>query len=398
MKTAIVYDYVPSLGGGAERALFELVSHFAPDVDVYFGFVVDSEYSRNFIKKLQDLYTPTRIHTGPIIKTLKQITFRLMNFQLPALLQSFNLQSYDLVVSFTAFLAHAIVPPEHGKHVLYMNTPARFLWNLAHAKSILKDISAPFLITDMMRFRSQLYDIDGINKTDQIIAISQAVQDRIETFYNKKSDLLYPASVEDSLLTTNYYDPAIIQELGQYFTHVSRIESYKNIDTLVKLVQEKPLVEKVIIMGEGPYRMALMNSIQNTETKTVHLNSLNIDVFIRGNVIFTGYIEETNKMKLLANASASFSLNDEDFGITKVESLAVGTPVIAWAAGAAPEIVTTGINGVLYAENTTESLNDAIITHRQNTYDKNVIKESAKPFTFSAFHTKLTALLDERIR
>jgi glycosyltransferase involved in cell wall biosynthesis len=394
MKVAIVYDYLPALGGGAERVLVELAKHFKPEVHLYFGFVVSSPFSKTYIKRLRNEFGAANIHLGPTIRFLPQITFRIYNFLLPSLLQSINFQQYDLVVSYTSFLSHSIVPPVNGKHLLYMNTPARFLWNLSHSQSLLKQVTSIFRITDTMRFRSQLYDLDGINHLKSILVISRAAQERVRAFYNKDSQILYPASVPDELLTTDFQDEAVRLELGNYFTHVSRIESYKNIDLLLDTVFSKKLTDNIVIMGDGPYLSDIRRTLKRMfgVPQKVHLKSISHQGEKYGHVLVTGYIGETEKMKVLANASASFSLNDEDFGITKIESLAVGTPVIGLAAGATPEIITAA-NGVLFSKPTIDALSTAITEHKQKRYDRTYIIESAKKFTLSAFHTNLDKLL-----
>lgn len=396
MKTAIVYDYLPAIGGGAERALLEIANHFNFDVEFYFGFIVDSQYSRDYLAKLCEKYGKEKIHCGPTIKYFVPIVFRIMNFLLPSLLHSFNLQKFDLVITYSAFIAHSIIPPEKGMHIAYLNTPARFLWNLAHTKSVLKSLMSPFLITDAMRFRSQLYDLDGIFNTTKILAISAAVAERIKTFYNRDATVIYPAAVDDELLERDYDNLALRKELGTYYTHVSRVESYKNIDILLDAAMEGLIPETIVIMGHGPYLKSLKNKLRSKDIKPlrVRIEALKIDVEKCGNIIFTGYIEEAKKMQLLANASASFSLNDEDFGITKVESLAVGTPVIGLATGATPEILKDGKNGILYFEDTVSSLAEAIEKHKECTYDKVAIKKTARPFTISAFHINLDKILN----
>ncbi|MCC7304292.1 glycosyltransferase [bacterium] len=395
MRTAIVYDYVPGLGGGAERVLLELVSHFPSDtIEIFFGFVVDSPFSQSFIKEIQKRIGEENVHLGPKVRFLKPIMFRIMNFLLPAFLHEMNLKDFDLVISYTAFLSHAVIPPVKGRHILYSNTPARFLWNLDHAYSILKQISAPLLITDIMRFRSQMYDLDGIGRIQKILTISKAVQDRVSSFYNKTSDILYPAAVPDELLKVDYFNQELQNELGTYFASVSRIESYKNIDLAIDLFLKHNLPERLIIMGYGPHLPALKAKVRKLKKSKIYLKSLDREVEQYGNIIFTGFIEEGKKMQVLATASASFSLNDEDFGITKVEPLALGTPVIGLNAGATPEIITDHVNGILFEENTVESLLEAIKKHRKMNYKKDTLKQSAKKFTVSAFHTNLDTILN----
>jgi glycosyltransferase involved in cell wall biosynthesis len=395
MRTAVVYDYLPAAEGGGERALIELITHFKDDVHIYFGFVVDSDYSRKTLKLLRETYGSEKIHTGPTVRFLRPIFFRIMYFLLPSLLQSFDFSSFELVFSFTAFLAHSIVPPLKGRHILYMNTPARFLWNLPHAYSRLKVIATPFLITDVMRFRSRLYDLSAIAQIKTIFGNSTAVVQRINTFYNKAATVLFPPAIPDSLLNSDLCDESLVQEFGPYFVYMGRIESYKNLDLLLDLLARERLPENIIIIGTGPYLRVIKSRLRKIFGNAVGYDSTSLDVRMEkfGNVYVSGYIEEAKKMTAAANASAFFSLNNEDFGITTVEALALGTPVIALYAGGAADVVKDGISGVFFAEGTPEALMEAIQRHRQLSYSKNAIRKSAKPYTISAFHVNLDKLL-----
>jgi len=395
MRTAVVYDYLPANEGGGERALLEIIAHFDKNVHIYFGFVVDSQYSRKTLNMLRDTYGADHVHTGPTVRWFKPILFRIMNFLLPELLQSFDLQSFDLVFSFTAFLSHSIIPPIRGKHILYMNTPARFLWNLQHAHSLLKIITSPLLITDIMRFRSQLYDLTAIEHMNTIVGISTAVQQRIFSFYNRESKVLHPPSVSDEILKADLNDSAITSEFGNYFMYAGRIESYKNLDLLVDLLECNELKENIIIVGDGPYLNNIRTRLRRLFGRPTRYRSSSLEITSEKyrNVYVTGYIHEAKKMAALANASAFFSLNDEDFGITKVEALAVGTPVIALNAGGAIDLVKDSTNGVLFAEATQAALMQAIERHRQIQYNTATVRRSAKPFTISAFHVNLDKVL-----
>lgn len=395
MKTAIVYDYVPGHGGGAERALLELIKHFAPDVDVYFGFVVDTPFSRDYLSKLRTLYTPTRIHTGQVLKSFKIFGFRILNFLLPAILQSIALQKYDLVISYTAFLSHSIIPPAKGKHILYMNTPARFLWNLSHAQSWLKKVTSVFRITDLMRFRSKLYDLAAIEKTPTIWAISEAVAKRIKTFYNRSSEVLYPASGSEEIFAPDYYSEALQKRLGEFICHISRVESYKNVDLVIDYAIKYPTENTIIIAGDGPYLKHLLK-----RAKTAFLNEnleipeLGVTAKKCGPLLFTGMLSEEAKLTMLATAKATLSLNDEDFGITKVEPIALGTPVVALNAGAASEIIRHGQNGLLFEKADVEALAAALRLLGKMKFDKQMVRKTAVPFTTEAFHANLDKLVN----
>lgn len=398
MKTAIVHDYLPAIGGGGERSLRMFIDHFAPQVDVYFGFVVDSPYSRTTLAELRKSLGSEHVHTGPLVKQPREFWFRIMNFMLTALLQQYNFTDYDLVISHTAFLGHSIVPPISGRHILYTMTPARFLWNLPHTSSILKRLSAVLLVTDLMKFRAQLYDLSSAEKVPTIWANSQATAQRVASFYNRSAAVLYPPAIQEELLAQYPVDATLLSDFGSYFTHVSRIDSYKNIDLLLSAYETHNISEISIIMGDGHHLKSLKKRATARFGPSHHImlrfdNGQTHRALQSGKIIFTGNIQEDLKFRIIASASAQFSLNDEDFGITKVEALAMGTPVIALNAGAAAEVVNNGVTGVLFSDNTPQSLIEAIQQHRMLTYDKSKLIQFAKQFTIEQFHHKLDQLL-----
>jgi len=364
------------------------------------AFQLKSSFSDNFIENIKKHIPAKNIHIPNIVTFLKPIFFRIQNFLLPATLQSFDLRDYDLVISYTAFMSHAINPPKSGNHILYMNTPARFLWNLEQAYSLLKNVTSIFLIADAMRYRSKLYDMDAIAHVPKILAISKAVRDRISSFYNRDADILYPASVDESTYTQNFEDSLVTDEFGNYFTHISRVESYKNISLLIRTIAEKDISDTIIISGDGPYLKKLIKEaekILSEKAKQYMSRSLNTVCRKVRNIFFTGYVSEDLKFKIFANATASFELNDEDFGITKIESMAVGTPVIALAAGGSPETIIDKETGILFPHNSTDSLAKAIQEHKITNYDHQFIIEHSKKFSHNKFHTNLDKYIRERV-
>jgi len=75
------------------------------------------------------------------------------------------------------------------------------------------------------------------------------------------------------------------------------------------------------------------------------------------NIEFLGEIEDKKKWELMLGAKAFvFPAENEDFGITPVEAMAVGTPVIALASGGVLETVLEGRTGVFFNKPTVTSL------------------------------------------
>jgi glycosyltransferase involved in cell wall biosynthesis len=98
----------------------------------------------------------------------------------------------------------------------------------------------------------------------------------------------------------------------------------------------------------------------------------------------------------MANCRAFIFPGLEDFGITPVQALAAGRPVIAYAGGGALDIVQDGVNGVLFHEQTVESLQAAIERFQTWQFDPQVVRRSAENFDEAVFREKLLAYIAEK--
>jgi glycosyltransferase involved in cell wall biosynthesis len=84
-----------------------------------------------------------------------------------------------------------------------------------------------------------------------------------------------------------------------------------------------------------------------------------------------------------------FASFDEDFGITPVESMAVGTPVIAYRSGGVRETVIEGKTGVFYDENTPDSINSAIDRFEKLKINSDACQKQAQKFSSQNFDKKM---------
>lgn len=392
MRIAVVYDYIPPIGGGAERVLLDILRVFSPHCDLFLGGIVDSEFSRNYLEQVQQEFPEMKVTIKRKISGFRSIAFRIFNYQLVSIMQSIDLSEYDIVFCYTSFLAHTVITPPHSHKIVYMNTPARSLWHLSHSTSFLKKIMPPVLM-EIMQSGIRQHDMAALRTADYVLAISQSVQQRISSFYSIPSGVLYPP-VHRPLEADISLVAALQKEYGQYVLHFSRIESYKNIQLLVDTSSE--IEENIIIAGEGPFKKELINYSVHRLKQLPRLEfseTLQKDVIKVGNLTFTGFVSEEQKSSLISGAFTTFCLNDEDFGITKVESLSLGTPVIALAAGAAPEVIRSGIDGVLFENNSAEALLKAIKEMKTLKFDTEILKKRAELFSFEHFSRKISAIL-----
>jgi glycosyltransferase involved in cell wall biosynthesis len=109
----------------------------------------------------------------------------------------------------------------------------------------------------------------------------------------------------------------------------------------------------------------------------------------KDNIEFLGGVSDKVKAQYMARAQALIHPQEEDFGITAVESMAAGRPVIAYKAGGAMETVKAGETGVFFNEPTWESLTEAVIRFNPQDFSSRVIQEHAQQFSRERFEKEI---------
>jgi glycosyltransferase involved in cell wall biosynthesis len=153
---------------------------------------------------------------------------------------------------------------------------------------------------------------------------------------------------------------------------------YKRFDLLVETFKANG--RKLKIFGDGPD----FNRLKDLAGEAT-------------NIEFLGRVSNEAQIKLYSEAQAFINPQEEDFGITMVESLASGRPVIAFNKGGAREIVEVGINGLLFDEQTSESLNQVLLDFDKNKFDGAAIKQGAEKFSVAKFKSEINRIIEDRL-
>ncbi|MGB9593805.1 MAG: glycosyltransferase, partial [Anaerolineae bacterium] len=174
---------------------------------------------------------------------------------------------------------------------------------------------------------------------------------------------------------TERFEPAAKHD--DYYLVVSRLVPYKRIDLAVEAFNRlgKPLV----IIGEGRDRQAL-------------------EALARPNVTFLGRLPFEQVRDYMARCRALIFPGLEDFGITPVEAQAAGRPVIAFAGGGALDTVHDGHTGILFAEQTPESLMDAVARCERTEFDADVLRANAARFSVEEFQRQFAAFVVQELQ
>jgi glycosyltransferase involved in cell wall biosynthesis len=321
MRVAIIHYWLLRMRGGEK--VVELLCRLLPEADLFTLF-----------------YDPARI--SPAIRSHRVTASFLNPFRrgyrallplMPLALEHFDLRGYDLILSSESGPAKGVLAPSTAHHICYCHTPMRYLWDLY-----------PAYVHDWARHTWQraamaplagylrLWDYASAARVDEFIANSHNVSRRIWKTYRRESQVVHPGVPVE----TFYSKPS-----ADYHLIVSELVAYKRIDTAVRLFSKTG--RRLRIAGEGPeYR---------------HLKRL-----ARRNIEFCGHVADQELRELYAHCGALLMPGEEDFGITAVEALASGKPVVALGRGGALETVPTSdlIGGVFYSEPDEEQLAAAI--------------------------------------
>ena len=356
-KIAIVYDRVNKFGG-AERVLLTLHEMF-PTAPLY-----TSLYDKKKAKwagVFPKIYT-SFLQNIPILKNHHEF----LGWLMPMAFEQFNFDKYDLVISVTSEAAKGIITGTKTLHVCYCLTPTRYLWtgyDEYFKNPILRTISKP--IINYLRW----WDKVAAQRPDKIIAISTEVQRRIKEYYDRDSEIIFPP-----VNIVNYKSQIANHKL--YYLYVGRLVKYKKVDLLVDTFNELGL--PLFIVGTG------------AEEKRLKIRAKN-------NIKFLGSVSDSELVKIYQNAKAFMMPQFEDFGITAVEAQSFGVPVIAYNNGGAKDTVVDGKTGILFNDQTKQSLIDAINRFDTISFNSGYLIINAKRFSKDIFKENFFNLLKQNI-
>jgi len=360
-KIALVFDDLIQFGG-AEKLL--LAAHeIWPEATVYTS-VASEKWQIVCRKENINLHT-SFMQKLPFKEKLNRF-YSIFGLHMLAF-ETFDFSEYDLVLSISSRYAHGIVTKSKTKHICYMNSPARMFWNTLDYFSeeetlikLLKPLITPFLT------HTRIWDYTVAQHVDYFIANSEIPQQRIKKYYRKNAEVIYPfaeeppkQSQEDSVLKNQ-----------NYFLILTRLSAWKRVDIAIKACQKLNLNLKVA--GDGPTKKKL---------KKLAKKSRNIE--------FLGYVSDAEKWKCLENAQALIMTQKEDFGITPLEAMSVGTPIIAYKEGGAKITVRPGETGEFFEEQDAQSLANVLKRFDSRNYKPRNCKMRAEAFSKKRFVLKL---------
>lgn len=362
MRVAIVHELL-TMKGGAER-LLKAISELFHDAPIY-TLLYDE-------KKIGDWFSRERVRTSPLQKWTKLSTnHHLYLKHFPKAIEKWNFDEFDVVISVSSAFAHGIKTSKNTKHICYVNSPARYLWDQTFdvqeraSVGVLGGTKKRYLQRTFHKLRE--WDAEAGERPDKILAASTFVQRRVELYWRRESEVLYPPVDVDAF---TMFDG----KREEYYVIASTLVPYKQIEIAINACNQSK--KKLIVAGDGPHRKKL-------------------EALAGPTITFKGYVDRTELMTLLQHAHAFIFPGIEDFGIAPIEAMACGTPVIAYRGGGALETIVEGKTGEFFDEQTPESLLSAIENSESKSYNAQECRNQAKRFSKEKFTEELKATTEK---
>jgi len=373
LKVALVHDFLNQYGG-AERVLLALHEIF-PEAPIY-TMLYDGAKMRGKFKNAD--IRPSFLQKFP--KFLKKRPKWLLPF-LPTAPETFNLRDFDLVISSSGAWSKGIIVKPKTIHICYCHSPMRYAWDwnekylgeqgLGKGRKIFARLMLNYV---------RMWDKAAADRPDFFIANSSSTQTRIEKYYRRESEVVYPpVDVEvagDGPRTHEASGPTPTD----YFLIVSRLSPYKKVEVAIEAMNKLDLPLVVIGEGEAKY-VKYLKSIAGTKTK------------------FLGWKSNEETKKYFASCRAFLFSGEDDFGIAPVEAMSFGRPVIALRRGGATETIVEGETGEFFDEPMIEVLADAVRRFQENekNYDPARIRAQAEKFSKEKFVENIQKVIGEMV-
>jgi glycosyltransferase involved in cell wall biosynthesis len=351
LKIAVVHDWFDKYAG-SERVV-EQILHIFPQADLFSLVDFLKPEDRGFLQ-------------GKTAKTtfIQKLPFARKGFRrylpfFPMAIEQLDLKGYDLILSSSHAVAKGILTNPDQLHICYCHSPVRYAWDLYHTyireAGYRKGLKSFFV--KMVLHYLRIWDQTSSPRVNYFLANSKHVKKRIRNIYQRDATVIYPP-----VDTVSF---SCEEKKEDYYFTAARMVSYKRLDLLAEAFSMMP-DKRLVIAGKGE------------ELKKIKKKASN-------NVTILNHLSQSDLIQYIQQAKAFVYAAEEDFGIVMAEAQAAGTPVIAFRKGGASEIVSDGESGILFPEQTTDSIIEAIKKFESTSFDPADISKRAADFSIKNF-------------
>ena len=366
-KIAIVHEWLVNYAGSEK--VVESFTNIWPDAMVFALVDFLDDDLRDIILKGKHAHTSFIQHL-PYAR--KQHRKYLPLF--PKAVESFNLKNYKLIISSSHAVAKGARKKKNQLHISYCHSPMRYAWDDADYYLQEANLTSGFKgkVAQLVLKYLKKWDVKSAKNVDYFIANSKHIAAKIKRIYNRNADVIYPP------VDTQKF--SLVTEKEDYYLTASRLVPYKRIDMIVDAFANM-LDKKLVVIGSGPEK-------EKIKAKATP----NIDVI--------GYQDFDSLKGYMEKAKAFVFAAEEDFGIIVVEAMACGTPVIAGNFGGTSESVIDGKTGVLFPDQSVDSIISAVKKFEQisGTLSYSEIRNHSEKFSRCTFEHNIKEYVNEKLK
>jgi glycosyltransferase involved in cell wall biosynthesis len=358
-KVAVVHDWLTGMRGG--EYVLEAILDLFPTATIHT--LLRTCHGLSFRLSTAHCETSWMQHIP-----LAHLTYRALLPLMPSAIEAFDMKGYDLVISSSHCVAKGIRKDPNSVHVSYVHAPMRYMWDRFDDYFARRRASWPVrAAAHLFRNRLQRWDYGAsqANRVDTLIANSSYIAEQIRRNYKRHATVVHPF-----VDLSRFHHP---RRAGKHYLAVGAFAPYKRIDVAIEAFNKMGLPLNIVGTGQDGSRLRR----------------------IAGPTIrFLGNLSNQEIAALYATCRAFVFPGQEDFGITPLEAMAAGAPVIAYAAGGATETVTTK-TGLLFAPQTADALIDAVnrLETGNVTFEETDCRSRAAQFTRAKFQKQFIAVV-----
>lgn len=366
MKVALVCDWLDGVGG-AEKVLQEFHNLY-PEAPIYTSI---------YRPKKIDWFRDADVRTG-WLNAMPAASRKFIPFLRNAYFNRLDLTEYDLIISSSGAEAKGAKKRADAMHICYLHAPTQYYWQKYHdymkypGFGVLDPLARLVLRLTVGRLRK--VDFEFAQRPDYIVTASSYTQAEIKKYYKRESTVIFPP-VDVAKFANDKK-----RTIRRGFVTTSRQVPWKRLDLAVKACVE--LGEPLTLIGGG-----------SEHKKLRQLASGHEDI-----IKFLPTMDAKGLKSVLCQSRGYIFPSLEPFGIAPIEALATGTPVIAFGKGGAIDYIDDGKNGILFRQQTVESLRTAIEKFNKSKFDSKTVAKSAKRFSDDNFRKVFLAFVNGKIK
>jgi len=356
-KVAVIHDWLTGMRGGEH--VLEAILDLVPEAELFTLFHFPGSVSPAIESRI--------IHTS----SLQTIATRISNYRtllpfFPRAVTRWDLSGFDLVISSSHAVAKGV--RSNGKpHLCYCHTPMRYIWDRFDdyfPRGVKRALARP------LAKRLRRWDVASSKGVTRFVANSHFVRDRIRAYYDRDAAIVHPF-VDDAFLAM-----PLNERRDDFHVVVSALVPYKHVELAIDAINDSK--RRLIVIGGG------------TLLETLRARS-------GPNVQFLGHVSRDVIIDHLGRAQSLILPGVEDFGITPLEAMALGTPVVALGTGGVRDSVVDGVTGIFFENAAVHSLRQALSEAESRAWDRAAIRAHAATFSRERFQREMLAEVEQVI-